>query len=109
MKREWIRGLKIFSLLIFCASAGPAAEAAPALPETPTKFWIKDRPYRETVTELFKLTPLKVEFAKGVDVDKTVSIDVQSVKWNTLLLAVIEAYGFQYRFKSADTVEIIKK
>lgn len=90
-------------------STGAMAAIDRSLPDKPVKFVIKDSPYKDTITELFKLTNLKVQFGKGVDVDRTVSIDVEAVRWAQLVTAVLDAYKMQYRFVSDDTVEVFKK
>jgi hypothetical protein len=80
-----------------------------ALPENNVKFFIKDTPYQDSIRELFKLSKLKVEFTDDVKVDRNVSIDVQKVRWNVLLGAVLDSYKMGHRFISDDTVQIYKK
>lgn len=106
-KNAWFLGIMLGA--IFCVSNPALAAVARVQPETAVRFVIKDRPYKETLTELFKLTNLKVQFAKDVNVDQNVSIDVESVRWGQLVTAVLDAYKMNYRYVSADTVEVYRQ
>ena len=100
--------LVVATLAMFSAGEDLSA-AVRALPENNVKFFIKDAPYTDSIRELFKLSKLKVEFAEEVQVKQNVSIDVEKVRWNVLLGAVLDSYKMGHRFVSDDTVQIFKK
>ena len=106
-----IRNLQLLFLITVLSFSGVNAFAAIAsgqLPEKKVKVMIKDKPFKDTMTELFKMTKLKVRFAKDLDIERSVYIDVESVKWSLIFTSAIEAYQLKYRFVRADTVEIYR-
>lgn len=110
MKRQRYFRYSLFVFFVGLVAMASAVAAIPrSIPEEYVKFWVKDIPYQSSITELFKLTKFKVQFTKDVKVEQTVSIDVQHVRWNVLLNAVLDSYNMGYRFVADDTVEIYKK
>ena len=85
------------------------ALAAPNLPHRDVRIKFKDKPYKEAIEILVSQTSLSVQFAKDLELDKKVSIDVESMNWDVVFTSVLEAYKMGYRFLSDKKIEVFKK